>query len=382
MAFKYSIWYSLFGKFVNSGLTHFYRQIKVNGIDNIPLNQPVIFAANHQNAFLDPLVISYKMPLQPYFVVRADVFKSTLMANFFNSVKMIPIYRIRDGFSSLQKNDEIMDKIQGLLEKGESVIIFCEGSHAEEDFLRPLKKGMARMIHNILAKNKDNVYPMVVPVGIHYRSKFDIPTDVCVNFGKPINTSNFFDENENPQKFYAKINAVIYEALSNEMVDIGEFDYQTKADLRKRILNENLNADFNEVFKIQKEIFNKNKNVAISDKLDLISVYSRFNLSKSHFLNNKIIQLLFKFLNIFSLILFSPIEFLKVKILRKIKDPLFKPSIKFAISLFGFPILFLIYIVVGVLLFESYQIGCLILLCLYCLLLVYKKNKEIKLYSN
>ncbi len=194
---------------------------------------------------------------------------------------MIPIYRIRDGFSSLQKNDELMDKIQSLLQSGESVIIFSEGSHAEEDFLRPLKKGMARMIHNILSKNSNENYPLIIPVGIHYRSKFDIPTDVCVSFGKAIDPSNYFIADENPQKFYSKINSVIFDALSNEMVDLGEFEYDKKSQFRQKFLSDNLKADFNQLLHIQQEIFNKNKNVAFDYNQDLSMVYDRNKINKS-----------------------------------------------------------------------------------------------------
>jgi 1-acyl-sn-glycerol-3-phosphate acyltransferase len=55
-------------------LTH--RKIVVVGKERIPKDQPIIFAANHQNALMDPLALVCTNPLQTLWLARADIFKS------------------------------------------------------------------------------------------------------------------------------------------------------------------------------------------------------------------------------------------------------------------------------------------------------------------
>ena len=86
-----------------TGFIHhlFYRRIFVHGIENIPTDKPVIFAPNHQNALMDPLIILYTTPFQTYFLARADIFKRPMLRKLFTFFKMLPVYRIRDGIKLL-----------------------------------------------------------------------------------------------------------------------------------------------------------------------------------------------------------------------------------------------------------------------------------------
>ncbi len=53
-------------------LTH--KRVIVIGRDLIPKDQPIVFAANHQNALMDPLALVCTNPLQTLWLARAGIF--------------------------------------------------------------------------------------------------------------------------------------------------------------------------------------------------------------------------------------------------------------------------------------------------------------------
>jgi 1-acyl-sn-glycerol-3-phosphate acyltransferase len=65
--------YFLLKQYCRLALYFFYRKWQVQGKENIPLG-PVIFVANHQNAFLDAVLVSCSTQRNPWFLTRASVF--------------------------------------------------------------------------------------------------------------------------------------------------------------------------------------------------------------------------------------------------------------------------------------------------------------------
>ena len=70
----------------------------------------MIFAPNHHNALMDALAVLFTIPRQMVFLARADIFRKGVFANILTFLKILPIYRIRDGYSALQPNSEIFNK--------------------------------------------------------------------------------------------------------------------------------------------------------------------------------------------------------------------------------------------------------------------------------
>ena len=56
---------------------------------------------------MDALAVLFTHNGQPVFLARADIFKKKMIAAILYFLKILPVYRIRDGFSSLKANDEI-----------------------------------------------------------------------------------------------------------------------------------------------------------------------------------------------------------------------------------------------------------------------------------
>lgn len=152
---------------VKLALKGYFRKIIVDGKENIPQNVPIILVANHQNALIDPLLLATHTTLNPYFLTRASVFKKSFVAKMLNFIRMLPVYRVRDGFATIQQNQGTFDQTYEVLRKNGTVIIFAEGSHSLIRNLRPLSKGFTRMAFGLKEKYPET-HPVILPVALDF----------------------------------------------------------------------------------------------------------------------------------------------------------------------------------------------------------------------
>lgn len=153
---------------------------------------PAIIAMNHPNAFMDPICITWvSFPLKVRYMARGDAFKPGLATFFLESLGIVPIFRLRDGGKEgLQKNDESYQRVNRMLGKNKKVIIFAEGLCIQERRLRPLKKGVSRMVFGAYEtlKHKDLV---VIPVGVNYSNPSQFRSKLFYNVGEPIKIHDY-----------------------------------------------------------------------------------------------------------------------------------------------------------------------------------------------
>jgi 1-acyl-sn-glycerol-3-phosphate acyltransferase len=166
-------------------LKGYYKKIVIDGSENIPKNVPIILVANHQNALIDPLLLATHTSLKPYFLTRASVFKKSFVAKLLNFIRMLPVYRVRDGFATIQQNQGTFDQTYEVLHKNGTVIIFAEGSHSLIRNLRPLSKGFTRMAFGLKEKYPET-QPVILPVALDYSAHKRSGSRVRVTFGKAI----------------------------------------------------------------------------------------------------------------------------------------------------------------------------------------------------
>jgi 1-acyl-sn-glycerol-3-phosphate acyltransferase len=184
--------YTIFRPLVKFALVIFYRRIQFNGEENFPVNESYIIAPNHQNAFMDALVISCFTKRPIHFLVRADVFNNKIAARVFKSFNMMPIFRERDGRHNMHKNEIIFEKCIHLLSNGEVLMIFPEASHFGKRFLRPLRKGIARIGFDSVEQHNHLSDLKIIPVGINYSDYFTSNSDLLLNIGKPFYVKEFY----------------------------------------------------------------------------------------------------------------------------------------------------------------------------------------------
>ncbi len=218
--------YAFLKHFVNFNYRAYYKSINVTGKENIPKNKPVIFAPNHQNALMDALAILYAKRGQPVFTSRSDIFRKPIIAKILTFLKLIPIYRIRDGYGNLKLNDEIIRKITDILSQNHSMVIFPEGNHGEKRRLRNLKKGICRMAFQAEEAYDYNLDIQIVPVGLDYTNYYTFNHHLLVNFGKPISVLNYIHlYKENPSKAHLAVINKLAEELKKIMLHIENLSY-------------------------------------------------------------------------------------------------------------------------------------------------------------
>ncbi len=192
------LWYYTIKAYLKTTLFFYFKKIIVVGQDNIPKNKAVLFVSNHQNALMDSLLIATTNKRYCFYLARASVFKNPLVKRLLNSVNMIPIYRIRDGWKSLDKNKKVFDDCFKILNRKKALLIFPEGNHNLNRRIRPLSKGFTKIIFGALTKyNSLNIY--VVPVGLNYDKHLSYPESVSIYYGKAFLANPFFDEENIPQ---------------------------------------------------------------------------------------------------------------------------------------------------------------------------------------
>ena len=170
----------------------FFKRLEFRGLDNIPQDKPVIFAVNHQNAFLDGILVALKQRRPIFFLTRSDVFKGKGLVNFFKIINLIPIFRAQDGTGDIKtKNYETFKYCIRELEKRKPVLIFPEGESEPIHHLFDLKKGVARIAFEAEAKNNFKLGLHIVPVVINYENHFVAGKKVYVNYLKPILISEY-----------------------------------------------------------------------------------------------------------------------------------------------------------------------------------------------
>lgn len=115
-----------------------YFRLRWKGSRHIPKEGPVIIAANHRS-FLDPFVIGAMSRRPMYFVAKRELFEGKrLQAWFLNSLGAFPVDRgAADG--------DAMSSARRILERGEPVVIFPEGTRVRPGGLAPPRRGVGRL---------------------------------------------------------------------------------------------------------------------------------------------------------------------------------------------------------------------------------------------
>lgn len=186
------LWFSFVQFYLTVGFKFYYKKIDVVCQEKIPKDKAVIFLGNHQNALLDPLLISISSTRKNYFLTRAAVFKNPTVAKLLNSLQMLPVYRMVDGANTIKKNKAIFTFCSKLLHQKKSILLFPEGSHSLKRKIRPLKKGAARIIEETY-QNYPNTEIVIIPVGVNYQAPTEYGDSMSVYFGKHISPNKFWN---------------------------------------------------------------------------------------------------------------------------------------------------------------------------------------------
>ena len=358
----------------------FYRKVIVLNYHRVPDKEPLIFTPNHQNALMDALAMLFSVKNQLVFMARSDIFKKFAPILYF--LKILPIYRIRDGIDTLKKNKAVFDKTVDVLNAYNGLVILPEGNHKDQRRLRPLKKGFARIAFQTMEEGDLTKGIQIVPVGIDYDDYVHCRSRQLINFGDPIPVDEFLETfRENPAVGLNKIKDRLAERMKPLMINIESEEYYELIDnlrvvIRKEMclkmkLNPNDEADgfcadqkFIEL--MDNSISQQAEVVSDMNKQfhKLIKLLDKYKIQLKEFKTRSSITIfLFEALVLIGtlpLFLYGYVNHLLAfqipySLTQRVKDEMFRTSFMFVLTLVFFPVFYLIQTLIVLAVFDSWQ---------------------------
>lgn len=182
---------------------HIAYNLHYEGRENIPKNTPVIYASNHRtNA--DPPLVGAGARGKYAFMAKEELFKNKLFARLIRSLGAFPVSRGKGDMT-------VIDTAVERLESGRSLMIFPEGTRS--------KDGKVHRGHTGAALIAARSGKQIIPVGVVFGEKLRFRCRLTVKYGKPIDTSEFYtgDAEPNPRALVKLKN--IYMAEITKLVE-------------------------------------------------------------------------------------------------------------------------------------------------------------------
>jgi glycerol-3-phosphate dehydrogenase (NAD(P)+) len=116
---------------------HLYFRLSRIGREHIPATGPIIFASNHRS-FLDPFIIGVLNRRPVYYVAKSEIFKNPFVAWFVSSLGAFPVRRGAG-------DPDMLATARAILERGDCILIFPEGTRTRPGSLGRPKRGVGRL---------------------------------------------------------------------------------------------------------------------------------------------------------------------------------------------------------------------------------------------
>jgi len=118
-------------------LFRFVMKMEVQGLEHFPLSGPVLIACNHVTNF-DVFPMQFSLPRPIFYMAKAELFKFWIMDVALRDLGAFPVYRG-------EKDQWAMNHARKVLENGQTLGMFPEGTRNKGRGLGVAKTGTARM---------------------------------------------------------------------------------------------------------------------------------------------------------------------------------------------------------------------------------------------
>lgn len=148
--------------------------VKVQGLNNIREEGPLILASNHlTNYDVFPLQLVIRRPL--FFMAKSELHRNMLMDITLRSLGAFPVHRD-------QRDEWAMNHANKVLQHGQLLALFPEGTRSKGSGLKPGKTGAARLA----ISNHCPIIPVAVNGSQQMFHRFPRRTVITITVGKEI----------------------------------------------------------------------------------------------------------------------------------------------------------------------------------------------------
>lgn len=163
--------------YIARGLFRLYFRWTIVGLEHVPRTGPLLIASNHVS-FADPPIVGAALPRPIHFLARSTLFHNPILGALIRKLNDLPVDRDGGGGAGLKA-------VLGVLEQGEGIILFPEGTRSADGSLQTARAGIGLTV----IKSGAPVLPVRL-LGVHEawprQRRLPRPGRIRVVFGKPL----------------------------------------------------------------------------------------------------------------------------------------------------------------------------------------------------
>lgn len=170
--------------------------IEVKGLENIPLNEKILFVSNHQSDFDIAIIMKY-IPGAKAFVSKIEMKKIPILSTWMELMGCVFIDR-----DSPRNSIKAIVEASKNLKDGINIVIFPEGKRSKSKKVSDFKLGSFK----IATKNKAVIVPITIDGSyklLEEKRKI-VPSNVKVTIHQPIYTENLNKEEREKLNNYTR----------------------------------------------------------------------------------------------------------------------------------------------------------------------------------
>lgn len=249
----------------------YFRKLYLINMEAVPKDKPVMLAANHPTAFIEPVILACWMDSMPSFLARGDLYQTNKMVKqLYDWYHITPIFRREDVVHGDLKSNNLatFEKCFETLQKKKPLMILAEGKTEHEKRLRPIRKGTARIIFGAFEKHGDMDIHLI-PVGVNYTNSDNFRSVVMIEFAEPIRCSDYHElYQQHPAKAVNQLTKEMTRRLKEKVVHINDPADDEWVELYLTLKENEFQDRVYPVSSPQVELLSKQKDIV--DKINLL----------------------------------------------------------------------------------------------------------------
>jgi 1-acyl-sn-glycerol-3-phosphate acyltransferase len=170
---------------------------RIEHAERVPRQGAVIVASNHIS-LADPPVVGAAIPREMYYLGKKELFSNRFLGAVVRAFNTVPVHRGRPDRAALRR-------ITQLLEQGQGVLLFPEGTRGPGDRLLPGKAGTGKLAMEAGV----DIIPVAVSGSNRLRECLFRKNRITVRFGPPIDAGWIQQQGQNKEAYRRIVDEVM-----------------------------------------------------------------------------------------------------------------------------------------------------------------------------